>query len=151
MFEAEEQKRVSLTFLDFYEQLLFFENSLSPRKLRYCKNGAGEESEAGNGQTPGFPVTEVPYIDRSQGYEKIILPRKNCVRLVQSSTKMLQVWRGNCDIQLLLYKSDPEKLDPKEIAQITDYVVSYACKGNERLHDEKEQNKSIVSRYVDII
>jgi len=64
----------------------------------------------------------------------------------QTSVKILQAWRANCNIKLLLYNSDPRRVDPREIAQVTDYVVSYACKGNEKLHDEKMQLKSLAQR-----
>lgn len=57
---------------------------------------------------------------------------------------MLQSWRGNCDIQLLVYNCDPMFPDIGEIAKVTDYVVAYACKGNSTLKEEREQNKHLV-------
>jgi hypothetical protein len=44
---------------------------------------------------------------------------------------MLQSWRANCDIQIFLYQSDPNNPNLDEIAAVTDYIVSYTCKGNE--------------------
>lgn len=71
------------------------------------------------------------------------MPR-NHPRVTQSSTYMLQSWRGNCDIQILVYDSDPRYPDISEIARITDYVVSYSTKGNTTWHEELEQGKKIV-------
>ena len=61
---------------------------------------------------------------------------------------MLQSWRGNCDLQILVYTCDPMHPDIGEIAKVTDYVVSYACKGSTTVKEEKEQNKRIVMAYV---
>jgi len=42
----------------------------------------------------------------------------------------LQSWRANCDVSILIYDSDPSFPDVNEITNVTDDVVSYACKGN---------------------
>ena len=52
---------------------------------------------------------------------------------------MLQSWRGNCDLQILLYNADPDKLDAEEIAHVIEYVFIHACKGNEKLKTEKNR------------
>lgn len=52
---------------------------------------------------------------------------------------MLSSWRANCDVQVLVYESNPKRPRFDEIARVTDYVVGYACKGGERLKDEKKQ------------
>ena len=52
---------------------------------------------------------------------------------------MLLSWRANCDVQILVYESDPKKPKYEDIARVVDYVVGYACKGSERLKDEKRQ------------
>jgi hypothetical protein len=57
---------------------------------------------------------------------------------------MLQSWRANCDIQILIYNCDPKKPDVAEIARITDYVASYSCKGNATVKEEKEQLKRVI-------
>ena len=57
---------------------------------------------------------------------------------------LLQSWRGNCDIQILVYSCDPKHPDIAEIARITDYVVAYACKGNASVKEEREQNKQMI-------
>ena len=42
-------------------------------------------------------------------------------------------------MQILVYESDPKKPKYEDIARVVDYVVGYACKGSERLKDEKRQ------------
>ena len=71
------------------------------------------------------------------------MPR-NHNRVNQTSIDMLQSWRGNCDVQLMVYKGDPMKPDISEIARVTDYVVAYQCKGNATQKEEVEQNKKIL-------
>jgi hypothetical protein len=70
--------------------------------------------------------------------------KRNHGRINQTSLDMLVSWRGNCDVQLLIYESDPEHPDVKEISRVTDYVVSYSCKGNTTRKEEKEMTKSIL-------
>ena len=69
------------------------------------------------------------------------MPRNHSC-LVQSSVDMVQSWRGNCDIQVLIYNSDPLTPDVDEIAWVTDYVVSYACKAAHTYKEEIDQIKS---------
>jgi hypothetical protein len=42
----------------------------------------------------------------------------------------------------MLHQSDPHYPDPSELATVTDYVVSYACKGNESITEEKQRFKT---------
>ena len=56
----------------------------------------------------------------------------------------LQSWRANCDVQILIYTSDPNNPDPSKIAKVTDYVVGYACKGNKCMKEEKEWMKELI-------
>ena len=55
-----------------------------------------------------------------------------------------QSWRANCDIQILIYDSDPEHPDATDVAKATDYIVAYACKGVETIQEEKHQMISLV-------
>ena len=66
--------------------------------------------------------------------------------MVQTSMNTLRTWRGNCDIQVLLYTSDPRNPDPTDIARVTDYIVAYACKGNQMLQVEKDITKDIIMK-----
>jgi hypothetical protein len=53
-------------------------------------------------------------------------------------------WRANCDVQMLIYESNPDCPDPGDITRVTDYIVAYACKGVESLSEEREQTKSLI-------
>jgi hypothetical protein len=69
---------------------------------------------------------------------------RNHSRVNQTSTDLLSSWRGNCDIQLLIYESDPDRPNIKEISRVTDYVVAYQCKGNSTYLEERETTKHII-------
>lgn len=69
---------------------------------------------------------------------------RNHGRVTQTSMDVLQSWRANCDIQILIYSSDPDQPDPDDIAKVTDYVVGYACKGNKTLKEERDANTRIL-------
>ena len=99
---------------------------------------------AGKGDTPGFPMLEIAEVrqDRKRS-TKLYMPRNN-IRLNQTSTALLQGWRGNCDVQMLVYKCDPKKPDSSEIARVTDYVASYSCKGNYSLKEERQHNRDLI-------
>lgn len=89
-------------------------------------------------------MREEPKIVRDvRGFNRLEIPRDNR-RTVQSSTYMLQGWRANCDIQILLYESDPSNPDPADVAKVTDYIVAYACKGNDALQTEKQKVKKFI-------
>lgn len=112
--------------------------------------GCGTENTEGKCDTPGFSLHEQPQVKfdhrRSQ---KLYMPR-NHPRINQTSRYMLQSWRANCDIQVLVYNGDPKNPDISEIAKITDYVVSYSCKGNVTLKEERQQTKQLVLAAEDI-
>ena len=111
---------------------------------RTCKTGCGQEATAGECDTPGFPIHEKAHVKVDhRGSRKLYMPR-NHNRVNQTSIDMLQSWRGNCDVQLMVYKGDPMKPDISEIARVTDYVVAYQCKGNATQKEEVEQNKKIL-------
>ena len=87
--------------------------------------------------------TSADIVKDIRGFRRLELPRNNN-RLSQSSTFLVQSWRANCDIQILLYETDPLHPDPSEIAKATDYIVAYACKGVETLHQERNQMISLI-------
>jgi len=112
--------------------------SAESKKRRKCRCGAGIEEKAFSNNTPGFAKRKTPTIERDvRGFLKLNLPR-NDSRVIQSSLSQLQSWRANCDIQIILYESNPLHPDLQEIASVTDYVVAYACKGNDSLLQEKK-------------
>jgi hypothetical protein len=87
--------------------------------------------------------SEAAIIHDVRGFYRLELPRKN-PRTVQSSTWLVQGWRANCDIQILLYDCDPCNPDPEEIAKVTDYIVAYQCKGNDSFQKERDRVKEYI-------
>ena len=53
-------------------------------------------------------------------------------------------WRANYDVQLIIYDSNPDNPNLEEIAKISNYIVSYTCKGNIRKQTEKELMKDTI-------
>jgi len=108
------------------------------KKQRYCRAGCGYETKEGACDTPGFDMHQDNLIKKDdKGTCRLLLERNN-PRMIQTSMKVLQSWRSNCDVQLIIYESDPKNPDLSELAKVTDYVVSYACKGN-CTHDAEKQ------------
>ena len=124
--------------------------SLASREKRACRAGTGIEITAFMRNTPGFRRREQPEIVNDiRGFRRIELPRNNR-RILQSSIYCLQSWRANCDVQILIYKSDPQHPSPEDIAAATDYIVGYACKGNENLTTEKKQIEQLILNAEDL-
>lgn len=71
------------------------------------------------------------------------MPRNNS-RINQTSTALLQSWRANCDVQILIYESHPDNFDLREVSKVTDYVVAYSCKGTTTYREEVEINKRLI-------
>ena len=116
---------------------------------RECRSGAGFEKTRGECDTPGFKECDSPYIAIERKSKKLRMQR-NHTRINQSSVDMLRSWRGNCDIQILIYDSSPENNNIKEISQVTDYVVGYTCKGGTTLKEERETNKHMAMQMEEI-
>ena len=113
---------------------------------RFCRAGCGYEQTPGTCDTPGFPINEINVIKKDdKGTKKLYLKRDH-TRMIQTSMKTLQSWRSNCDIQLILYDSDPNNPDLGELSKVTDYIVSYACKRNCTHEAEKQALLDIVFR-----
>lgn len=114
------------------------------RAKRVCRCGAGEEETRDQCDTPGFPLSDGPKIQVDHKHStKLYMPR-NHPRVVQTSIDMLRGWRANCDIQLLIYNSDPRNPDIMDIARVTDYIIAYSCKGNATMSEEKQQNRAMI-------
>jgi len=128
--------------LHIHLSLRFHVNSKD--KSRVCKVGAGKEKTKGAADTPGFTLVDDPVIKFDhRSSQKLHMPR-NHARVHQSSLNLLQSWRGNCDIQILVYNCNPKYPSMSEIARVTDYVVAYSCKGNTTIREEREQNKHLI-------
>ena len=116
---------------------------------RFCRMGAGIEECLGNCKTPGFDYVpnDIIEFDR-RGFKSLKLKRTISKQFNQSSMVMLQSWRANCDIKILLYDTHPLYPDIREIANVSDYVVSYTCKGHLTLIQERDIICSAMKRYV---
>ena len=109
---------------------------------RECRSGAGFEATKGACDTPGFELRKNAAVVIERRTKKLQMPRNNR-RIVQSSVDLLRSWRGNCDVQILIYDSAPSEVDVKEISRLTDYIVGYTCKGGTTLREERETNKQM--------
>jgi len=114
------------------------------RSKRLCRCGAGQEATAGKGDTPGFQVTDNPEIRCDHRKAQRLYMDRNHGRINQTATDVLQSWRANCDVQILIYDSHPDRPNIAEISKVTDYVVAYSCKGNQTLREEKQHTKQLI-------
>lgn len=114
---------------------------------RQCRMDFGKETEYGMEDTDGRELsnTSVIAVDR-RGIEHFRLKRTKSRKVVQHSKTLLVGWRGNCDVQLLIYRSHPDKPDITEIENVCKYVVAYASKKNHTTKDEKEAIQNIIER-----
>ena len=62
------------------------------------------------------------------------------------STAQLQSWRANCNVQLLLYDSDPYNPNLAEFVKVADYIVSYITKGNIGYMTEHKLMKELIMK-----
>ena len=96
--------------------------------------------------TPGFQLRSDHAITRDdRDFLKLEMKRNN-LRMIQTPLNVLRGWRGNCDIKVLLCDCHDSEPTPEDIAEVTDYVVAYACKGNETLATERDTITAIVNR-----
>ena len=116
-------------------------------KMRYCRCGCGVEKEKYSNETEGFPLQDEDSIvvDTNTKIKHLKLKRKTSRRMTQCSRYLLQSWRANCDIQLLIYDSNPDKPNLEEIRRVTDYVVSYTTKVNQSIPEERKVIKEIIN------
>jgi hypothetical protein len=120
------------------------QESKDSKRRRCCRCGAGTEKTAFHADAPGFPLRTEPEILRDlRGFDRLELPRNN-QRTVQSSLCFVQSWRANCDIQTLLCDSDPKCPKPEDIGGVADCIVAHACKGNEKIAQERQQMKALI-------
>ena len=116
-------------------------------KRRQCRFDYGKETEYGKADTDGRELlyNSIITVDR-RGIEHFRLIRTKSRKVVQHSKSLLQAWRGNCDVQLLIYRSHPDKPDITEIENVCKYVVAYASKKNHTTKEEKEAIQNIILR-----
>ena len=107
---------------------------------------AGDEKTPGKADTPGFQLQEDDSIVEKQDgrFRYLTLKRDNSRRFVQTSTSALQSWRANCDIKILIYDHDPYCVNPEDIANVTDYIISYTTKANQTMIEERSSIQSMI-------
>eukprot|EP00985_Skeletonema_marinoi_P029287 scaffold27498_cov134-Skeletonema_marinoi.AAC.1 len=116
---------------------------------RQCRFEYGKETEYGKADTEGRELsdTSVIAVDR-RGIEHFRLKRTKSKKVVQHCVPVLHGWRANSDVQLLLYRSHPDKPDMTEIENVCQYVVAYASKKNHTTKQEKEAIQNIIERIL---
>ena len=114
-------------------------------RCRECRNGCGIETTAGKGDTPGFHQYSFDTIEEDHARKIMFLRLKRDEnKMKQTSISMLQSWRANCDVALIVYDNDPVKLNAGDIARISGYVVSYATKGNKSYQSERDSIAALI-------
>ena len=94
----------------------------------YCRFGCGTiDKDESPTNTEGFEFTEFDqiYYDQKRKQKFLKLKRTTSKRMNQTSKYLLQSWRANSDVQVIIYDSDPNNPDFDEIKTVSDYVVSY--------------------------
>jgi hypothetical protein len=119
---------------------------------RFFRFGAGHEETVGKDDTPGFECNSKPTITL-EGHvftkHKVFKSPRNTRQMVHTSMFLTQVWRGNVDVKLLLYQSDPSNPDPEYIITYSDYLVGYQIKGAQIKAIERKNMKDLVIRMED--
>ena len=106
-------------------------------KLRTCRFGFGTEVTSNEGDTPGKDLLNEPKIEADRkGIEHLFLPRRHSNKINQRSRHVLQAWRANTDVQLIIYRSNPDIPDVREIEAVCRYCTSYASKAHQTTKEE---------------
>ena len=81
--------------------------------------------------------------DKFRGIRILRLKRSER-RMKRTSLSMLQSWRANCDVSVLIYDHDPASISCSDIANVSGYVVAYCTKGNMSFKTETEALKTLI-------
>jgi hypothetical protein len=117
---------------------------------RYCKKARHgvEKDPIGSCKTPGLPLTDISYLSVSDnGVESLNLKRTKSRKVNQTCLPILQSWRGNIDVQLIHYRSDPRHPNVTEIQGVIRYIVSYVTKKGYRQKEERKMMEDLILRY----
>jgi hypothetical protein len=106
-----------------------------------------QKQKYGKQDTQGLPHTTRSkiFIDRI-GISHFKMRRTKSVRVVQHSRTLLQGWRANCDIKLLLYYLNPNCPDISEIEDVLRYMVSYTGKRHNTSQAEIDAIQNIIMK-----
>ena len=70
---------------------------------------------------------------------------------MQHSKFLLQGWRANADLEILIYRSNPSMPDVSEIDNVCQYVVPYAGKRYQTTKAEKDAIYDVINGQVEIL
>ena len=94
--------------------------------------------------TPGLKIQQEPCIVRDlRDFDHVDMPHDHR-HIAQCATYVARGWRDNCDIQYLIYTSDPNNIDSSDVSRVTNYVVSYSCKGSKTEIEQKLSMKDMI-------
>lgn len=117
-------------------------------RLRCCRFGFGKEMTSNKGDTPGKPIQEHATIEKNiRGVEHLLLTRLHSTKINQHSRPILQAWRANADVQLIVYRSNPRIPDVGEIEAVSRYCTAYASKTHQTTRQEISTIQDIIIRY----
>jgi len=132
---------------DCNDYCLGYKNDTHSKKCRECRFGYGTENTPNKGDTEGKELRSSCTIHKDgKGVEHLLLPRLHSRRIVQHSRSLLQAWRANADVQLLIYRSNPDMPDVGEIENVCRYVVAYAGKRYQTTRQETNMIQDIILR-----
>jgi hypothetical protein len=124
----------------------------SVKARRFCREGGGDEETPGMADTPGFDQNEEDMIVHDAGRNISFLKlKRNERRMKLTSKSMLQSWRANVDMQMIIYRVPPHKIGLDEIRAVASYVVSYATKGSQSFLDEKKMLADLIQSQEEIM
>jgi hypothetical protein len=72
--------------------------------------------------------------------------RTKSVRVVQHSRTLLRGWRVNCEIKLLIYYSNPNCPDIREIEDVLRYLAPYIGKRHNTSQAEIDAIQNIIMK-----
>jgi hypothetical protein len=75
------------------------------------------------------------------GRKLVFKSAKNTVLIIKTATILLHLWRGNCDVKIVLYDTNLINPDIATILKACDYLVSYATKGADTYAIEKKHER----------
>ena len=116
------------------------------RRCRFIDKLETEAHDASS--VPGWDLKKEAKIEMdSRGFRKLVCER-NTLRGTQASIYNLQGWVGNQDISFILFESD-DYMRPNidELIAVTEYVVSYTCKGNESYRIQRQHTIDFIKDY----
>ena len=112
-----------------------------------CRVRAGRETEKGKKDTQGWELrNNHAIITDNRGIKHLELRRTKSRCINQHSKSLLELWRPNCDVKVLIYESDPNYPDINEIDNVIRYLVAYAIKKNKTHSQEYTIIKDLIKR-----